>query len=647
MKQWLSVLLCLSLMFGEAAASRVIIVVSSEDHGLPYVDCAANSHDGRSMMTAFMLKIMDKIGGPYDIVPLSALQTVDISSGTVAYNRGTGSAYTTAYNAAIFPFFVPSLQRLSNRGLMSPDSLASSLYSTSIPVLLFGTSFTLTTTCSLDVDMPSLSTPGKVISLYNNNSRTTRLWIGQDEPNAISSAVTPGGSRVIIGARRNSSWVHNINEGSYAVPLGHNCRDCDSLVWSAPGFNGAADSGYVFSALKNNRADGSKPIVYSLPFGANLSVDPIWVAILGALAHLDSLSSGAVFSSSKLPLKVAIQVRGGWRRAARHISGGISPNDSTILKASIDSLASLRVPFTVGVNTDSLASYPDDKNWWQRAAPYVHYAPEQWGGVTVQPGLVGNNASWQRPLDPFGATRTRAIYGDGTCSGADTSLWCMLRANFYKCDSAFGASRTDRVPMAAAFDWVPTSITGTSMLNADSLIAFMAGAGVRGVVTNSFTRLSDPYGNSNPKSLSISGSRHRVLYGRSTGEYLPNWATTGFCDSGSARWDGGRLTAIEGGRKSLRQHDVFMGALFTGRARRECAEAYAAGGFDSLLYNIDMDPRIYTIHVSDLGSGVFADADDWPSRPGWWQIKALVNGARIINQLAGRTIIEFVYPKDL
>ena len=61
--------------------------------------------------------------------------------------------------------------------------------------------------------------------------------------------------------------------------------------------------------------------------------------------------------------------------------------------------------------------------------------------------------------------------------------------------------------------------------------------------------------------------------------------------------------------------------------------------------NTNTGTNIVRISMSNLGSGPWGSAS--PNIPGWYQLKYTVNMARAINALAGRTLIQFVYPDQL
>jgi hypothetical protein len=660
----LRVLLALLVLVPAEASARILVVTFNQVLVSYDIDPAQTSFRNATVSESNegVLNLLNRWGGDYDVVTTHEAKTEFVRSGVMTFNYGTPGAFTRTYKGVIIVNARVGSIRTPGGGL-NMDSLTLSVLAgvpnvLNVPVLLLGLNGDLTTAgganpCSTGNTGGSGTgwndfTP-YAITRYLEKNRTLRWRGALDENYRIQASLAPGGAiRTIIGSRRNTAYAL----GRVPPSLGEEpreCQNCDSLI-SAPGFSSGVDTASIWLTHFNHPA-GSKPIIWA-PYGHAAGRESDLTIPLAALALLDSMTGGDVFSAAKLPIKVGIHIRGGWRRNARDQHGGISPDDTTNFKASIDSIASLRVPFTVGVNVDSLSVCGCDKQWWERARSYVHYAPEQWGGVVPQPG--SSRASWQRPRDPFGATRSRFIYGDGTCTGADTSLWCLVRANYYKLDSTFTRERVDRVPMAAGFDWVNGGVE-----RADSLVTFLLSAGVRGVVTNSHNKNSDPsVAKSNPFSLNISGGR---FYAREN--YLANHTTPGFPDSGSApstnQWVFNTPGRSGVGYESMRATDRFFRGIVQGRTYPSQPYDYdidALSGplatvhfstMDSLAYMGPTTPRIFTIHASDLGSGTAADWATRPTRPGWWAVKNFVNGIKAINTIANRAIFSIEYPENI
>lgn len=597
------------------AEARLLVVMPSEQ-------ITGGENEDRvqaaKVMGAALLNTLDLLGAEYDVVPPGVAKTEFCRLGVMTYRFGSAGAYTQSYDAVIHCYWRAA--SLQNSGGYSPDSLSlsrtaaggpSSGYMTlDVPQLfvLQDGDFNTSTACSLGSSAGSngYAPPGITMALSTDQSLRVRGI--SDELRAMDSRAfagsASGGVRVYISARANVANKQMSLDGNGSLVT--NCTDCDSLL-SAPGFASNSDSAVLWSSLKPHLSGGtSKPLIIA-EVGHFPSVGMNSFVLLAGLAALDSASGGAVFNDDKLPLKLGVQVRGGWRRNARHIVGGISPNDSTNLKAAIDSIASLRIPFVVSVNGDSLGEHASDRFWWERAVPYVRYSPELAPGATAY---------------------------------AAANDWDRLATDI---DSAFGRGRRDNVWIAPGFDWVPSNMTRADLSKQDSLFYYLSNAGIKGVVTNGDWVNSDPSRGTGSALASLSplASRHYVRYGRMKGSFFPN-LTTAIGDSGSARFDGHLVSDNSVGYKTPRYLERFWRGIVEGRTR-----PYGIGGqnADSLGYVSQINPRIYTIHASDLGSGVRDDAATRPSMPGWWQIKYLRNSIEMVNRLCGRTVLKIEYPE--
>lgn len=579
-------------------------------------------------------------GGDVDRVPCHVARTEYCRIGVMTLGSGAG-AYTRSYAAVIHVAYSSGASRAAAG--YRPDSLTLAAKPPLVPQLYIATDgdFSNSASCSTGVAVP-LGAPGGVASVrYLKSNPALKYQSGNDETVPLSSAaLTSRGYRVLIG----SSTSAAATEAQWpTVPWP--CVNCDSAAFAA------SDTCQVWAKLNSN-INGASPCVFVEPshFTAQ-SADPI--PMLGALAWVDSLTKHALFPDSTFkPIRIAIRISGGWRRNARTVAGGISPDDSTALIASIDSLASLGVPFSVGVNMDSLGAYPSDKTWWARAGK-AHYSPENWDGISDSTksgafsGSVG--ATWQLPVDPLGRFRARIFRGDGSGAGRDTSLETLVRANFWRCDSTF-RGLTDHALFAADDDWVPLGMRTYSGWRPDSLVSSLADAGVRVLVVNTRDNRSEPwFAPHNPKALGIAERWIATPYSAKGVTRLPIVGTAGSADSGSAIFDRGGSLAGAGGQKHYRYvESLWRGVLMGGtRASYSGDENGNGGGYAVVGDSLDSGAHILTIHAADLGSGTRADAATLPTRPGWWQIKNLVNGARIVNALAGRTMIDIVYPEQV
>jgi len=446
-----------------------------------------------------------------------------------------------------------------------------------------------------------------------------------------ATANPPGGVRKYLSRTLNA-------RGRYNGPSAFPCGDCDSANIISP--SSATDTVLIWSK-RNAHITGAKPIVGCLPAdfaGGDVEYAP--EIVMMGMAILDSLSNRSVFGANPRTLDWGLQIRGGMSRMTAASSGGFPPEDTTTVYASIDSIKTLNFPFVLAANPCSLQAYPRDKAKWA-LCPQIHYTPYITNGV-IDTAAAGNQvASFNVPVDPFGRYRLRAAYSNATGTAKDTSLAVLLGRAKAKMDSAYGASRVDRILVAPWDDWSPKN---TPSMGLDSLWGGFRSAGFVGVVANQRSRFSNPTaqgGGANPTgwwpqqrwevTALVNSGRFKVL------------ATPGWMDSGAARFDNksgggaGTYPFPTFDRYEMFWRGLLMGATMPGRS--------SAQYHRKLADSTDGRVSIYTIHVGDLGKGTHASGR--ATRPGWWQVKYLVNATRTINKFAGRELVRIRYPEDI
>lgn len=201
-----------------------------------------------------------------------------------------------------------------------------------------------------------------------------------------------------------------------------------------------------------------------------------------AMAFLDSLSGGDLLGTSYEPAKLAVQISGGFRRGLNTAAGGIAPYDTVSFKAAMDSLKTLGLPITVGVNADSMNAYASDLAMWKRGG-INRWALESWDGVADSSKGSGNaSVGLYRPaiVDPFGRFRSRKFMG-ATADTTDTSMVNLL-ARGRKMIAEFTGDYVDGVLIAAQDDASPANKSSRAF--DDSLAAAIAAAGFSGISQN-------------------------------------------------------------------------------------------------------------------------------------------------------------------
>jgi len=371
---------------------------------------------------------------------------------------------------------------------------------------------------------------------------------------------------------------------------------------------------------------------------------------VAGLLLADSLSGGGLFpSASRKSALVSVHIDDGWKRGDSRnggtVYGGIDIADTTLMKATIDSLRVLGEKYVVGVEIDSVSikSGYDDRWWSVSNAPTAHFTPHCHAGTTNSTGQfqevqVSAGPYW-RMQDLWGTNnRVRIAWGGGTGLGRDSSFAALHKRAFFLMDSIFTPSRVDHVAMPPGDDWSPTYNATAGVGNwpipmtLDSLIFAWDFAGGRGIRNNS-------------ASNTALVSQRRGNYGYATGtmDYTVALTATGANDHRGYR---GRFVSCPSYPTSA--SSLSYSRLTAGKGIR---------AFNSMLNgHITMIPdpasttndqfakaQIIAIHVSDLGGDKYGR----PTRPGFYCIKYPVMASRAANAVARWTAIRWVYPEEL
>ena len=646
MKRVAALLLALCLAFD---ASAKVLVVGTRAYTASDVD--GTIYNASQERISHITSTLASLGVDYDVLSGSSqdAKTEFFRTGTVVYGFGTPAARAVSYSAIIHVGQTPlGGSATSGRGYR-PDSLT--LIGPSQPRTI---KYVQVPNIFVQYNGVGLSQGASDSTLLGNTDIVDPTILGQTNwaPGTTatyrpgdaksmkvqaSAASWAGGSRILIRAGTGDGIYSNDVYNQIPRLKG------DSLLGGF-GTNtltpATGDTCVLFAKKFDNipACNGAALLFVQDSDYNDVQMDP--VNFLTALAYADSLTSGAILSNAtRLPAKVGIQIRGGFSRGTQlgwpSSTGGMTETDSTNFIASIDSLASLNVPFVVGVNIDSLSTFSNyDKRWWARA-PWAKYGVYQTtGAMTAVPGL----ASTQRPLDILGLRRNRAAYGDSllhTVQTSDTSITQLVRGAYAKLDSTFGSSRVDRILMAPNDVWVPLS---ANTLGMDSVVFALKKGGARGLTINS-SRVPTPGTNYSSRSQRI------PVRLADPGTDFSLLVTHGFMDSGSVIFDNA-VSATNQHRWNSLQEGVWRGLLQDYR-RTPIVKGTDYSVTDSTHYATP--GRILTVHCSDLQSGTRADASKLPLRPAWHVIKNIARGMDTINRYAwkGRKVITFAYPQDI
>lgn len=359
--------------------------------------------------------------------------------------------------------------------------------------------------------------------------------------------------------------------------------------------------------------------------------------VMAALAAFDSLCGKDVLGTNLGgQIRLAVQIDGAFSRGDQYSAGGVSPHDSSTVKASVDSLGALGIPFGVIVSLDSLNVYASDKAWWTRSSNAYFEASR----------YVSNSAPTS-----YGLLRQQ------------------LAAAYASMDSAFGRNRVDRVYCGAdTDDWTPSDITGQSAAKWDSLMWAMSSVGITGVANDAeadsegtFRGWPGPQ-QSFPVTL-IGGGRTLLKLN------FPGFDRRGALEQhGKVSITDGHNT-IATAKANIVQDSCFT-AHYVQRSVYGALMGYWLPNYDaarvfnngsvmtkgwygepaltgqvSKKANTNTGCNLVRITASSLGAGQHGSQS--PARPGFYQVKYLVNIAKAINQLAGRQLIVFVRPDQL
>jgi hypothetical protein len=390
-----------------------------------------------------------------------------------------------------------------------------------------------------------------------------------------------------------------------------------------------------------------------------------YTSLFVGLAALDSLLGGDLLNNTKT---MAVTVDGAFARCSPWNSAGVYLPDSAAVKASVDSLVAYGIPFVVGANVDSVEAYAYEKAWWNKGQ--VKFSPQVWSGVNGANGAASYVAGKYTLRDIFGHARARQAYGPANGLAADTTAYAQFVYAFARNDSLF-PGRTSRFLLPPLDDYVPTNtVMGDSVLVAARL------AGATGVRIAGADTLRRSHQTTNVQGDYFGGLKLRAH----TGEYVTGgtrimsvpggtYAGTIFVsDSGYAyhpfclindrqfsalvrgKWNG-----YEGATTDPAYGQTQFETIGSSVNRNVSGNAIGAGGPDPNRYHNEwaMAGRasILKVGASTLGGTTRIANQRQPSgadmRPGWWTIRSADGFAKVVNAVAGRTLIRWGYPDQI
>ena len=687
-------LLGIALSFGAANAKLLVVTGLGPE---PTLDQA--SYDAmHNRVNMAVLSTLDQFGVDYKIATPNAAKTEFIRTGNMVWNFGTPSAYTESFDAVLVlnmgartasekPFI------RSVTGCYPCSTTVGGV--TKAPLVpqgwLFGSSFGYSHAvngtdlerwvnragayaCSTGVKSNAGSDyaativgSGSALPQLQYSPSTGLQWFSNANTMGFyPEAATAGGVRTLV--KNFAPWHYSqpflstLLETNNADTVRFGAGADTAVIWERPFAN-------LYAGASNTLP--IKPIVFANVMGASPCYDSVGTYFLPCeydphitllvLARLDSLTGGKVFSR---PKKAAVVISGAFERTLRRLPGGANDQDSSVIKATIDSLAVLGVPLTVGANVDSIASYPNELAWW-KLLPSARFSPYTTYGVTDT--TKGANWSSDRLVDLFGRYRNRAIIGDSTfhaVAGADSSiLYGLVTARSRLADYGLRLSGTVVAPLD---DWSPKNILNNAA-PLDSLATAFSRAGFSAALCD----VQRPEGSVNRiagSKLLVRGydGQQKSHFNRLTGTSFKFIGHTGYSISGSSTQfllmpsdSVTRPASISFGGSGPTSATItlqMLGRFWAGFLNDNFRDidwfsndgVSVMGGYLDVrypsadLFNNFRRASVLKLHVSDLG-GI---PNGPPVRPGYWAIKSLANQFRVVNAWAGRSVLILAYPED-
>ncbi len=589
--------------------------------------------------------IMERLGGSYAVIDWGACTTDGLRDGKIYHGRrwvasGGGNfreqdvdCWVVAWQPDLFSF----------QSGCFPDSLTLAAGWGKKPVVFLNlaTNAGLVNQAGGTPDSTGITSSPSFDS-YRDRYRvqlngSTEVWTMQGtHPQVSNTARGPGIWRPVVSAAVATGTANQTVE---------TCASCDDPAGDLA--TAATDSVLLWARYRS--ALEPAPLVFAQHSATGALINGSIIAM--ALAMADSASGGKVFdlAAKRGPAQIGVYVAGGIA-TARYSSylGGVfcaaDSCDSTNLKAARDSLANLRPAytpfrFTVGADPESSMVLTWLKRIWE-AAPNVKFAPEPRSGA-IDFKVPLDVARAHRLYDPLGYTRARTIWRSGqstlwACAENDSDEYCMLKATMARMDSLY-VGRVDHALVGYDEDWLNVGLTKNSARLADTLGIVMQAVGIRAVVTapdrvEANLALVDAASNA----LSISptqsvwwlpnGRPIRVL--RSRG--LTNWSPRG------------ALTFVQTHSMACEFLQGFFMSRWYVAATANPNNRFFKGQPSPHLFDVPLE--VFSVSASALGG---AGQGTTPRRPGWYQVKWLVNQVSAINRLAGRKLIEFAYLEDI
>jgi hypothetical protein len=360
MRRLLGAVLALALIASGAHAKGLVIV--------PTLTGSSNADKALRIQEDYVLNVLRNMGADFD-----AIRDNQIAAPAGTQNLRRGRFFNGIDSVTYNPIIHVGYRAGSYTGKgYNADSLTRRIYYPSVTHLFIGnhneaSPFTSAALCSAGVG-PTFQYVG-----YEDSTRVTYVvgnpgirWV-QDNGGSIAPVLSTRDSR---GFRPIWGNLHSAHFGSMTTGVASDFEVYDdSNIGTYP-----TDPDTVSLWAILNRENGTAtpiqrgtqaaavPMIFVHPVDHYATNGGEMSPYAAAFALADSFSGGglSLASSKKLPRNIAIHIDDGWKRGDSRnggsVYGGIEVRDTTLLKASIDSLAALGVPFVLGVEIDSLTS---------------------------------------------------------------------------------------------------------------------------------------------------------------------------------------------------------------------------------------------------------------------------------------------------
>lgn len=671
----------------------------------------------------------------YKVVRVKDATTEELRLGTRVYNRGKGGATTETFDGEIWIY--PSGGSMG-AGLPRLDSLlAYSRGGPQVPILiLMGDRLDNSTT---PIHFESISPVCSTGVNTANNVRSSLPYYNDcaaGSANCANCQHLPGSTK---------AWF----DGSYLLPIVHTGPDPTGgfrrlICTNAAGYVGGSaipswrDSAVTYASndtmqaweLEYNDIHASRAIFfYCDGIGTNQGdsianalgggggvVDrypPAEVApaeMLMAYARLDSViraehptdPTRRLFAPDKLPIRLAATVDGAFMRTTHLPGPGIRPQDSTIVKATLDSIANLnasggvQIKLTFGVNCDSMtaANYQSELGWLRKLGGNARFSPQGWRGVlnpvTATSGdgnaaVVSSINSFPNIVDALGFRRSRifmddgSVFNTGNADDADSSVCTLLKAERQRMVAAgIRPEEMSHTLLPPLDDWSPSNQKG----GMDSMLYVCRVCGNFSTIrTMDFGYQSSPWRSINGASMVGSATYRSVANGsfgympyegmyKDAGGGLVKLLTHNYTDILGAYGAAARQDSVGDSYDAVAQltQSVWKGlSVDRESGDRDYWSVEAQGDYISagVLNQVDYfniyknkwiasqigdfwpgNAHILALKMSDLSGhngGIEANA----SRNGYWALKWIKNQMDAVNTFAGQTIITYSWPEDV